>query len=103
LKRQGRLRGEVLAAPAGLAALSQGIVGGEMAWPLVMVGILMGVSLILIKVRSPMLFSVGMYLLETVAAFVGGIIRWVDMLIARRKYNDNQKSRIENCGCCWPA
>ena len=33
------------------------------------------------------------------AIFVGGIIRWVvDMMIARRKYNDNQKSRIENRG-----
>ncbi|MCX6557332.1 MAG: OPT/YSL family transporter, partial [Candidatus Aminicenantes bacterium] len=31
--------------------------------------------------------------------FVGGIIRWVvDAIIARRKYNDNQKSRIENRG-----
>ena len=37
-----------------------------MAWPLVLVGIAMGISLILIKVRSPMLFAVGMYLpLET--------------------------------------
>ena len=52
-----------------MAALSQGIVGGEMAWPLVIVGIAMGIALILIKVRSPMLFSVGMYLpLETTFA-----------------------------------
>jgi len=44
-----------LSAPqAGLmATLAQGIVGGEMAWPLVVVGIAMGISLILIKVRSP--------------------------------------------------
>ena len=60
-----------------MAALSQGIVGGEMAWPLVIVGIAMGLSLILVKVKSPMLFAVGMYLpLETTfAIFVGGLIR----------------------------
>jgi putative OPT family oligopeptide transporter len=87
---------------AGLmAALSQGIVGGEMAWPLVVVGIAMGVSLILIKVRSPMLFSVGMYLpLETTfAIFVGGVIRGiVDRMRTKRGYNDAQKARVENAG-----
>ena len=75
----GGFGGPTYSAPqAGLmAALSKGIVGGEMAWPLVIVGILMGISLILIKVRSPMLFSVGMYLpLETTfAIFVGGMIK----------------------------
>ncbi len=100
---KGGFGGEVLAAPqAGLMAiLSRGIVGGEMAWPLIIVGILMAVGFILVQVKSPMLVCVGMYLsFETVAAiFVGGIIRWVvDMLIARRKFNDNQKSRIENRG-----
>jgi len=100
---KGGFGGEVLAAPqAGLMAkLSQGIVGGEMVWPLIVVGILMAVGFILVQVKSPMLVCVGMYLsFETVAAiFVGGIIRWVvDMMIARRKYNDNQKSRIENRG-----
>ena len=100
---KGGFGGEVLAAPqAGLMAnLSQGIVGGEMVWPLIVVGILMAIALILVQVKSPMLVCVGMYLsFETVAAiFVGGVIRWVvDMLIARRKHNDNQKSRIENRG-----
>jgi putative OPT family oligopeptide transporter len=92
-----------LSAPqAGLmATLAQGIVGGEMAWPLVVVGIAMGISLILIKVRSPMLFAVGMYLpLETTfAIFVGGMIRgWVDSRAAKRKFNDAQKARVENTG-----
>jgi len=100
---KGGFGGEVLAAPqAGLMAkLSQGIVGGEMVWPLIVVGILMAVGFILVQVKSPMLVCVGMYLsFDTVAAiFVGGIIRWVvDAIIARRKYNDNQKSRIENRG-----
>jgi uncharacterized oligopeptide transporter (OPT) family protein len=84
-----------------MAALSQGIVGGEMAWPLVLVGIAMGISLILIKVRSPMLFSVGMYLpLETTfAIFVGGLIRgFVDRARDKRGFNDAQKARVENAG-----
>ena len=38
---------------AGLmASLAQGIVGGNMAWPLVVVGILMGFGLILVEVRA---------------------------------------------------
>jgi putative OPT family oligopeptide transporter len=87
---------------AGLMAmLSQGIVGGNMAWPLVVVGILMGFALIMIQVRSPMLFSVGMYLpVETTfAIFIGGIIRWAtDKLRDRRGLNDAQKARVENAG-----
>jgi len=92
-----------LSAPqAGLmAALSQGIVGGEMPWPLIIVGILMGFALIMVEVRSPMLFAVGMYLpVETTfAIFLGGIIRWLtDNLRDRRNLNDAQKARVENAG-----
>jgi putative OPT family oligopeptide transporter len=92
-----------LSAPqAGLMAmLAKGIVGGDMAWPLVIVGICMGIALIMIEVKSPMLFSVGMYLpLETTfAIFVGGLIRWVtDVLRDRAKLNDAQKARAENAG-----
>ncbi|MDT8070452.1 MAG: oligopeptide transporter, OPT family [Terriglobia bacterium] len=87
---------------AGLMAmLAQGIVGGNMAWPLVIVGILMGFALIMIEVRSPMLFSVGMYLPlgTTFAIFVGGILRWItDKLRDRAKLNDAQKARVENAG-----
>jgi putative OPT family oligopeptide transporter len=95
--------GRTLPAPqAGLmASLAKGIVGGEMAWPLIVVGILMGLALVMIEVRSPMLFSVGMYLpLETTfAIFLGGIFRWVtDSLRERRGYNDAQKARVENSG-----
>ena len=99
----GGFGGKNLPAPqAGLmAALSQGIVGGQMAWPLVLVGIAMGISLIMIKVKSPMLFSVGMYLpLETTfAIFIGGVIRAiVDKVREKRGYNDAQKARVENAG-----
>jgi len=99
----GGFGGKTYPAPqAGLmAALSLGIVGGEMAWPLVVVGIAMGISLILVKVRSPMLFSVGMYLPlgTTFAIFCGGMVRGaVDKIRGKRGYNDAQKARVENAG-----
>jgi putative OPT family oligopeptide transporter len=92
-----------LSAPqAGLMAhLAQGVVGGEMAWPLVIVGILMGLGLVLVRVRSPMLVSVGMYLpLETTfAIFCGGIIRWLaDRVAAWRRLNAAQRTRTDNAG-----
>jgi len=82
-----------LSAPqAGLmASLAQGIVGGEMAWPLVVTGILMGFAMILFRVRSPMLVAIGMYLPIQIASaiFIGGMIRWVaDRLRARRGLNE---------------
>jgi putative OPT family oligopeptide transporter len=92
-----------LSAPqAGLMAmLAKGIVGGEMAWPLIVVGVLMGIGLIMIEVRSPMLFAVGMYLpLETTfAIFLGGMIRWMtDRMRDRGDLNEAQKARVENAG-----
>src|SRR5215471_5283130 len=92
-----------LSAPqAGLMAmLSKGIVGGDMAWPLVIVGILLGFAAILVEVKSVMLFAVGMYLPlgTTFAIFVGGVIRWVtDKLRDRRGFNDAQKARVDNAG-----
>ncbi len=87
---------------AGLMAmLAQGIVGGNMAWPLVIVGILMGFALIMVEVKSPMLFSVGMYLPvgTTFAIFIGGLIRWItDKMRDRRGLNDAQKARVDNAG-----
>jgi len=87
---------------AGLMAmLAKGIVGGEMAWPLIVVGVLMGLALIMIEVRSPMLFAVGMYLpLETTfAIFLGGVIRWItDKIRDSKNFNDAQKARVENAG-----
>jgi putative OPT family oligopeptide transporter len=87
---------------AGLMAmLSKGIVGGDMAWPLVIVGILLGLGMIMIEVKSVMLFAVGMYLPlgTTFAIFVGGVIRWItDTLRDRRGFNDAQKARVDNAG-----
>jgi putative OPT family oligopeptide transporter len=87
---------------AGLMALlAQGIVGGDMPWPLVVVGILMGLAFIAMNVKSPMLVAVGMYLPfeTTFAIFVGGVIRWVADGVARRRgYNEGQRARVENAG-----
>jgi putative OPT family oligopeptide transporter len=95
--------GADLSAPqAGLMAmLSKGIVEGQMAWPLIIVGMLMAVAFILTQVRSPMLVCVGMYLpLETTfAIFIGGIIKGiVEVISDMRKHNDAQKARVENNG-----
>jgi len=92
-----------LAAPqAGLmAALAQGIVGGEMAWPLVVTGAIFGVVLIMFKVRSPMLVAVGMYLPfpTTCAIFVGGVLRWItDWRSRTALHNAAQTTRVENVG-----
>jgi putative OPT family oligopeptide transporter len=95
--------GKALPAPqAGLMAmLSQGIVGGQMAWPLIVVGMFMAVGLILVQVKSPMLVSVGMYLpFETTAAiFLGGLIKgMLDMANERKGHNEAQKVRTGNTG-----
>jgi putative OPT family oligopeptide transporter len=92
-----------LAAPqAGLmAALAQGIVGGEMAWPLVVTGALLGLAMIMFRVRSPMLVAIGMYLpfQTTCAIFVGGMLRWVTNWRSRAAgHNDAQRTRVENVG-----
>jgi putative OPT family oligopeptide transporter len=87
---------------AGLmAALAQGIVGGEMAWPLVVTGMLFGVALIMLRVRSPMLVAVGMYLPfpTTFAIFVGGMLRWMTNHLSRRAgHNEGQRTRVESVG-----
>lgn len=100
--------GKNLPAPQAslMALLSQGIVKGEMAWPLIIVGMLMGLGFILMQVRSPMLVSVGMYLpLETTfAIFIGGIIKGiVEQINKRKQFNDAQKARVENTGVLLAA
>lgn len=92
-----------LSAPqAGLmASLAQGIVGGQMAWPLVIAGIFFGIALIMFNVRSPMLVAIGMYLpiATTSAIFVGGMFRWMtDTRRQRAGHNEAQSARVENVG-----
>ena len=99
----GGIGGEQLAAPqAGLMAqLATGIVGGNMPWALILIGIAFGLSLVLIKSPSPMLIAVGMYLhLDTTAAiFLGGVLAWVVELIRRRRrYAEGDRLASENRG-----
>ena len=94
---------EALPAPqAGLMALmAKGIVGGEMAWPLVIAGMFLAFGLILIKSPSPMLIAVGMYLpfYSTAAIFVGGIIKWLlEKRMEKRNATEDQKTKAENTG-----
>ncbi|MCL5260376.1 MAG: oligopeptide transporter, OPT family [Gammaproteobacteria bacterium] len=84
-----------------MALLSQGIIGGHMAWPLIVIGMLMGVGFILMQVRSPMLVSIGMYLSldTTFAIFIGGMIKGILEMVAKKKQlNEAQRSRVDNVG-----
>jgi putative OPT family oligopeptide transporter len=87
---------------AGLmAVLAKGIVSGEMAWGLVLMGCLFGVALIMIDAPAPMLIAVGMYLpFETTSAiFVGGMLKWLaDRIAARRKLSAAGKDLFEQRG-----
>jgi putative OPT family oligopeptide transporter len=92
-----------LSAPqAGLmATLAIGIVGGDMPWPLVVVGIFFGIAMIMMQVKSPMLVAVGMYLPfeTTFAIFLGGVFRSLgDWMAKRRGFNGAQMARVENSG-----
>jgi putative OPT family oligopeptide transporter len=94
---------QALPAPqAGLMAqLAKGIVGGDMPWGLLIMGMAFALMLILIKAPSPMLIAVGMYLPfeTTFAIFVGGMIRWITMRIAdRRKMPEDQQAAMTNIG-----
>ncbi|HSW55932.1 MAG TPA: oligopeptide transporter, OPT family [Ignavibacteriaceae bacterium] len=100
--------GDALPAPQAslMAILSKGIVAGQMDWILIFVGMLMGVGFILMNVKSPMLVSVGMYLPlgTTFAIFTGGMIKGiVEKYNEKRKFNDGQKSRVENTGILLAA
>ncbi|MFA6924242.1 MAG: oligopeptide transporter, OPT family [Bacteroidales bacterium] len=105
---EGGFGSKNLSAPQAslMAMLSKGIVGGQMAWPLIIVGMMMGLGFILMQVKSPMLVSVGMYLpLETTfAIFLGGVIKGiVELYNDRKKHNEAQKARVENTGVLLAA
>jgi len=84
-----------------MALMANGIVGGDMAWPLVIVGMFLALGLILIKAPSPMLIAVGMYLPfeSTSAIFVGGLfallLQWI---VKKQEASEDEKMRAENTG-----
>jgi putative OPT family oligopeptide transporter len=87
---------------AGLMALlAQGIVGGAMAWGLLLMGCVFGIFLILIGAPAPMLIAVGMYLpFETTGAiFVGGMFRLIaDRIAAGKKLSPAAAEKVEQRG-----
>jgi putative OPT family oligopeptide transporter len=86
---------------AGLMAqLATGIVGGEMPWGLIAIGVGLAVALILIKAPAPMLIAVGMYLpLETTfAIFVGGMMKGAADKLAQRRLDPDQRTVFDNVG-----
>jgi putative OPT family oligopeptide transporter len=100
---EGGFGSKNLSAPQAslMAILSKGIVGGQMAWPLIVAGMLMGIGFIMMQVKSPMLVCVGMYLpLETTfAIFLGGIIKGiVDSIAEKHQFSLAQRTRVENIG-----
>ena len=95
--------GEHLPAPqAGLMSmLAQGIVGGEMAWPLVLMGVALAFGLIMLGCPSPMIVAVGMYLdfATSSAIFVGGASRWLaDRAMERRGFGPQRLEHATNVG-----
>jgi putative OPT family oligopeptide transporter len=93
---------ELPAPQAGLMALmAQGIVGGEMAWPLVMAGMFLAFGLILINSPSPMLIAVGMYLPfpSTAGIFVGGLVSWwLTRSLDQQEASGEERTRATNTG-----
>ena len=93
---------ELPAPQAGLMALiANGIVGGEMAWPLVITGMFFAVGLILVNAPAPMLIAVGMYLpfYSTAAIFVGGLIKaFFEWRQKKMGCSEGQRKESENKG-----
>jgi putative OPT family oligopeptide transporter len=94
---------EALPAPqAGLMSMmAKGIVGGEMAWPLIIAGMLFATALIMINSPSPMLIAVGMYLPfnTTFAIFIGGLFKYLTDAIAKKRIrNDKDRELVDNTG-----
>ncbi len=95
--------GEKLPAPQAslMAIMAKGIVEGKTELILIIIGMFMGIALILMQVKSPMLIAVGMYLpIDTsFAIFIGGLMKGiVDKRVEKGKYTDEQKEKISNTG-----
>ena len=87
---------------AGLMAqLASGIIGGQMPWGLIIMGMFFAVGLIMVKAPSPMLIAVGMYLPfeTTFAIFVGGSFKWIlAKFLASLRISKENQAKSENTG-----
>lgn len=95
--------GEKISAPQAslMAVVAKSIIQKRTEWILIIVGMFMGLALILMQIKSPMLVSVGMYLpIETsFAIFLGGVFKgMVDHVCEKRKLAEPDKEKINNTG-----
>jgi uncharacterized oligopeptide transporter (OPT) family protein len=84
-----------------MAVVAKSIMLGKTEWILILIGIFMGLSFILMQIKSPMLVSVGMYLpIETsFAIFIGGLFRgWMDQWLDKKKMSSEGKEAAGNRG-----
>jgi uncharacterized oligopeptide transporter (OPT) family protein len=103
LGTQAGFGGEKLPAPQAslMAVVARGIVEGKTEFILIVVGMFMGIALIMMQVKSPMLISVGMYLpIDTsFAIFVGGLMKGLlDTLADKRKVAGPARDAMNNVG-----
>lgn len=103
LKTRAGLGGEKIPAPQAslMAAVARGIFERRTEWILILAGMFMGIALILMQVRSPMLIAVGMYLpIETsFAIFLGGVFKGLlEKAMEKRKLTPAEKERVSNRG-----
>jgi putative OPT family oligopeptide transporter len=103
LKTNAGFGGNKIAAPQAslMAVVGRSIMEQKTEWILILIGMLMGLGLILMQVKSPMLVSVGMYLpIETsFAIFVGGVIKAIlEGRGAAAQWGKEAKARAENTG-----
>jgi len=103
LKTQAGLGGEKIPAPQAslMAAVAKGIFERKTEWILILAGMFMGLALILMQVRSPMLIAVGMYLpIDTsFAIFLGGVFKGIlEKAMEKRKLELAEKERASNQG-----
>ncbi len=95
--------GEKIPAPQAslMAAVARGIFERRMEWILILTGAFLGLALILMQVRSPMLIAVGMYLpIETsFAIFAGGVFKSiVENRLAAKRIEGEDRERVTNSG-----
>jgi putative OPT family oligopeptide transporter len=108
LLEQAKMAGQGLGGPAlpapqsgVMAVLAEGIITSTSAWPLLIVGIIIGIAIILLRVPSPMLVAIGMYLGvgTTFAVFLGGIARWITERIWNKKnLTEEQRGNADRKG-----
>lgn len=97
------LGGKNISAPQAslMAVVAKSIIEMKTEWILILVGMLMGLSFILMQIKSPMLVSVGMYLsIETTfAIYVGGVFKGIiEKYLEKRKASDADKEKVNNTG-----